>query len=45
MTAIVEETAARFGAELVTVTADSPTSAPAGLAPITRRHATHCAPH
>lgn len=39
VTAIVEETAARFGAELVTVTADSPTSAPAGLAPITRLNA------
>ncbi len=37
--AIVEETAARFGAELVTVSADSPTSAPAGLAPITRLNA------
>ena len=39
VTAIVEETAARFGAELVTVTASSPTSAPAGLAPITRLNA------
>ncbi|WP_454854320.1 hypothetical protein [Promicromonospora soli] len=39
VTAIVEETAARFGAELVTVTTDSPTSAPAGLAPITRLNA------
>ncbi|MFD2796242.1 hypothetical protein ACFS27_21955 [Promicromonospora vindobonensis] len=39
VTAIVEETAARFGAELVTVTADSPAPAPAGLAPITRLNA------
>jgi dihydrofolate synthase/folylpolyglutamate synthase len=39
VTAIVEETAARFGAELVTVAAGSPTSAPAGLAPITRLNA------
>lgn len=39
VTAIVEETAARFGAELVTVTADSPTSVPAGLAPLTRLNA------
>lgn len=39
VTMIVEETAARFGAELVTVTADSLTSAPAGLAPITRMNA------
>ena len=40
VTAIVEETAAKFGAELVTVTADSPTSAPADLAPITLLNAT-----
>jgi dihydrofolate synthase/folylpolyglutamate synthase len=39
VTAIVKETAARFDAELVTVTADSPTSAPAALAPITRLNA------
>lgn len=39
VTAIVEETAARFDVELVTVTADSLTSAPAGLAPITRLNA------
>jgi dihydrofolate synthase/folylpolyglutamate synthase len=40
VTAIVEETAAEFGAELVTVTSDRPTRAPAGLAPITRLNAT-----
>jgi dihydrofolate synthase/folylpolyglutamate synthase len=40
VTAIVEETAAEFGAELVTVTSDRPTTAPAGLAPITRLNAT-----
>jgi dihydrofolate synthase/folylpolyglutamate synthase len=39
VTAIVEETAASFGADLVTVTVDSLTSAPAGLAPITRLNA------
>ncbi|GAA4705546.1 dihydrofolate synthase / folylpolyglutamate synthase [Promicromonospora umidemergens] len=39
VTAIIEETAATFGAELVTVTADRPTRAPAGLAPITRLNA------
>jgi dihydrofolate synthase / folylpolyglutamate synthase len=39
VTAIVEDTAARFGADLVTVTVDSLTSAPAGLAPITRLNA------
>ncbi|MFC8801597.1 hypothetical protein ACFT2C_28005 [Promicromonospora sp. NPDC057138] len=39
VTEIVEETAARFGTDLVTVNADSPTSAPTGLAPITRLNA------
>lgn len=39
VTAIVEETAAKFGAELVTATTDSPMSVPAGLAPITRLNA------
>lgn len=39
VTAIVEETAAKFGAELVIVSADSPTSAPVDLAPITRLNA------
>lgn len=38
VTAIVEETAARFGTSLVTVTADSPTAA-TGLPPITRLNA------
>lgn len=37
--AIVEETASTFDTELVAVTAGSPTSAPAGLAPITRLNA------
>lgn len=39
VTAIVEETAARFGTQLFTLTEVSPTSAPAGLAPITRLNA------
>ncbi|MFJ3404002.1 hypothetical protein [Promicromonospora sp. NPDC090134] len=39
VTPLVEETAARFGTGLVTVRRGSPTSAPAGLAPITRLNA------
>ncbi|MDR7381567.1 hypothetical protein [Promicromonospora iranensis] len=37
--AIVEETATTFGADLVTVTPGTPTSAPTGLSPITRLNA------
>lgn len=39
VTAIIEETAARFGAELVTATTDGPMTDPAGLAPVTRLNA------
>jgi dihydrofolate synthase/folylpolyglutamate synthase len=39
VTALVEETAARLSTGLVTVTADSPTSAPAELPPISRLNA------
>lgn len=40
VTAIIEETAARYGAEVVTLAADAATSVPAGLAPLTRMNAT-----
>ncbi|WP_369371872.1 hypothetical protein AB1046_00745 [Promicromonospora sp. Populi] len=39
VTAIVEETAAKFGTRIVTVTPQTPTSAPDRLAPITRLNA------
>ncbi|MFD7025119.1 hypothetical protein [Promicromonospora sukumoe] len=37
--AIIEEAAARYGAEVVTLAADPATSVPAGLAPLTRMNA------
>ncbi|MFI8527660.1 hypothetical protein ACIGB8_24585 [Promicromonospora sukumoe] len=39
VTAIIEEAAARYGAEVVTLAGDPATSVPAGLAPLTRMNA------